>query len=296
VRRVQIIANPIAGGGRARRRAPELAAALERLGIAADLFFTAAPGEARERAAAIGAVDCDAVVAVGGDGTLNEVLNGLRDPTLPLTVLPLGTANVLATELGIPRRPEALARVVARGRTIGAAIGLAGARRFLLFTGAGLDGAMVEQLEKVRKGRLGKARWIKPVLQVAVRWPRHELAVETDSGRRIEGASEVLVTRVRCYGGVMSMPGGMRIDDGALHVLCFRQRTRTAYVMAALRAWLGRLRPGRDVEVLSARALRIDSTAAEPSPYQVDGDLGGQTPVEVALAAETARILAPAAP
>lgn len=288
-RRVQIIANPIAGGGRARRLAPELADELRRRGIDAELFLTAGAGQARDRAAQIEPAECSAVVSVGGDGTLNEVLNGLADPGVPLTMLAMGTANVLACELGLPRRPAELAAVVEAGRTVPAAIGLANGRRFLLFTGVGLDGAMVEALERRRRGTLGKIGWLRPVLQMVARWPRHELAVETDTGETFEGASQVLVTHVHNYGGVMSMPGDMQIGDADLHVLCFRQRTRTAYFLAALRAWRGRLRAGVDVEILRARSLHI---RGEPGPpFQVDGDYGGRGDVEIALDPVRANIL-----
>jgi diacylglycerol kinase family enzyme len=255
------------------------------------LRFTAGAGDAGRLAAEIEPGRCAAVVSAGGDGTLNEVLNGLADPSAPLAMLPLGTANVLACELRLPRRPGAIAEMIAAGRTVSAAIGVAAGRRFLLFVGAGLDGAMVERVEQVRRGPLGKHRWLLPVLQVVWRLPRHVLAVETAEGERRGDLSEVLATRVRNYGGVMRMPGGMRIDDGLLHVICFRQRTRWAFFRAALRAALGRLRPGRDVEILETRALRIH--CADPVPYQVDGDLGGRAPVDVRLDPVSARLLVP---
>src|SRR5688572_7935020 len=129
-RRFLLIANPISGGGAGRVRAPLLAAALQARGCAADVHLTAAPGDACARARAAAGEPFDALVALGGDGTVNEVLNGMTDPTRPLGVLPIGTANVLACELGLPRKVDAAADVLAAGRCRELAIGRCGERRF----------------------------------------------------------------------------------------------------------------------------------------------------------------------
>ncbi len=297
MREVLIIANPIAGGGRASKGAPELRDALAARGLRADLRFTADAGDVVRFAHDADPRRFAAVVSVGGDGTLNTVLDNLPDPTVPLAMMPYGTANVLAHELRLPRAPADLALAIDAGRTIGAAIGLAqplrpeGARprRFLLFAGAGLDGAMVEELERVRRGTLGKLRWVKPVLTIVRHLPRHRLRIETDTGEVRDDLSEALVTRVRSYGGVFAMPGPIDIEDRVFHVLCFRQRTRWQWLRAAFRAWLGRLRLGTDVEHLTARTVRIDAAAS--TPYHLDGDFGGRTPLRLELDPRQARLV-----
>lgn len=293
-RRALILANPIAGGGRARKRAPALRDALRANGIEAELRFTERAGDARALAGAATPDAWDVVVSVGGDGTLNEVLNGLPDPTLPIAQLPLGTANVLACELGLPRRPDRVAAAIAGGAVRSMAIGTANGRRFLLFAGAGLDAAMVERVEQVRKGRLGKWRWVAPVLHVVRHLPRHAITVETDAGERRTDLTQALVTRVRSYGGVFRMPAEIDPGDGLLHVVCFRQRTRWQWLRTAFAAWVTGLRAGRHCELLRARAVRIEGPDA-PVPYHVDGDFGGRSPLEVALLPAAARVVVPPA-
>lgn len=289
-RRVQIIANPIAGGGQGAKLAPELARQLEARGLHADLHLTSAAGDARARARELDPDAWFAVAAVGGDGTINEVANGLRDPSLRLAILPLGTANVLACELALCPDPVRAAEIVDEGHTIDAAVGLVdGDRRFLLFAGYGIDGAMVHRLEQIRSGTLGKLGWTQPVAHIIRRWPVFDLRVETGDGRIVEGLSQVLVTRVRNYGGWFEMPDSIDIRDGKLHVVCFRQRSRLAFARAAFRAWRGALRPGHDVELLETDAVRVTSPA--PVPCQVDGDAHGTTPHEITLEASAARIL-----
>lgn len=286
--RVLLIANPISGGGRGRALAPELARELTARGVRAEVFLTTAAGDATQRAKAAGGEPWDALVALGGDGTVNEVLNGMTDPTRPLGVLPVGTANVLALELGLPRAPAAAAEVIAAGRVQPLAVGACDGRRFLLFVGAGLDGAIVRRLAEVRTGTLGKHKWLGPLLHTARRWPRYDLTVTCDDHPPITGVSTVLVTRVRTYGGIMKLPDADR-DSGELHVLAFHMRSRLSWLCRGLLAVVGRLRPGKHLTIVRARAVRVDGVA----PIQVDGDYGGESPLRITLMSATARVYAP---
>jgi diacylglycerol kinase family enzyme len=275
---VLVLANPIAGGGRARRAAPALVEALGARGFGGELHFTVRGGDVR---ALLATQPWTAVAVVGGDGTINAVLNALPDPAPPLAVLPLGTANVLAGELRLPRRVEQVSELIAAGHTRPLAVGRAAGRRFLLFAGFGLDGRVVHRLEQVRKGTLGKHKWLGPVLHTAWHFHVDRLAVETEDGVERQGLTEVLVTCVRNYGGVFTLPLGESPRDDVLHVLCFRQRTRRAWFRTACVAACGRLRDGRDLEVLRTRSVRV--TADPAAPCQVDGDASGCTPQLVEL-------------
>lgn len=289
--RIQIIANPIAGGGRGEQGASLIVAELHQRGIDTELLLTQARGDAEEQAASLDPAKWDGVLVVGGDGSLNEVLNGLQDPSMPIAQLPMGTANVLACELRLPRQPAQVAKMIAGQRLRRSAIGLANGRRFLLFFGAGIDASIVHRLEASRRGPLGKLRWTGPILHTAWHWPRPKLQVEFEDGRVIADCSQVLVTKVRNYGGIMRMPAGIEMDTGPFHVLCLQQQSRIAYGAIALRALLGRLRPDKDLSCHRARALRICSDA--PSPCQVDGDGGGFTPQEIRMESATAQLFVP---
>ena len=291
-RRALILANPIAGGGRARAKAPALRDALAARGFEVTLRFTEGKGDARAFAAESASPQhCDVVVAVGRDGTLNQVLNGMPDPSLPLAQLPMGTANVLACELHLPKSPERLAALIVAGRTRPLAVGVAGDRRFLLFAGVGLDGAMVERLEQVRRGTLGKWKWVAPVLHVVRRLPAHDIRLTTEAGEQRSGVSELLITQVHQYGGVFRMPREVCSRPGSFAAVCFRQRTRRAWLIAAFRAFTFGLRPGRDCEILWLREARIE--ASGPTPYQLDGDLGGHSPLTVTTLDRAAQIVVP---
>ncbi len=289
-RRLLVLANPISGGGRSKVLVPQLCAELQRRGITAEPYFTTSAGDATRRAHAAGAEAWDGLVACGGDGTVNEVLNGMPDPTRPLGVLPVGTANVLALELQLPRTPAAVADLLASGAQRRLAIGLCGERRFLLFCGAGVDGAVVQRVSEVRTGTLGKLKWLGPILHTVRRWPQFTLRATFADGSSLDGLSSVLVTRVRNYGGVVHLPREVAVDSGLLHVLCFRSRSRAAWLWHGARGLVRRLRAGRSLEVRATTAVRIEGRA----PFQIDGEFGGTTPIELRLHEQQATLFAPA--
>ncbi len=289
-RRVLLIANPISGGGRGRAGAPALAAALRARGVEAEVHRTNAAGDAERRAATAAGEAWDALVALGGDGTVNEVLNGMADLDVPLGVLPVGTANVLALELGLPRDVDAAAAVIAQGRAHPLAVGISGGRRFLLFVGVGVDGAIVKRMSEVRTGTLSKLKWLGPLLHVVRRWPQPRLRVSCDGGAPLDDVHTVLVTRVRNYGGILYLPDAHR-DSGELHVLAFHMRSRLRWLYHGLRATLGLLRAGRHLTILRAREVRIEGAA----PCQLDGDYAGESPLQISLEAAAVRVLAPEA-
>ena len=288
-KRALILANPIAGGGRSKVLAPQLGAALRARGWDAEVYFTKCAGDAGARAAATASESWDALIAVGGDGTLNEVLNGMPDPTRPLGVLPVGTANVLACEYRIPRDPEKLAVVIAGGTTKEHPIGVVNGRRFLLFCGAGPDGAIVEDVSQRRTGTLGKLKWLPSILRIVIRWPQHHLRATFADGERLDDLSAVLVTRVREYGGVARLPKGIDPAAPCLYALCFTARSRFAWAWLGLRAALGLLAPGKGLVMRRTTSMRIEPAA----PLQVDGDFGGRAEAHIELLDRTARLFAP---
>lgn len=297
-RRVSILANPIAGGGKGAALAPELARALEAQGCTASVQLTTHGGHARELAADLDKSRTDVLVAVGGDGTVNEVVCGMRDFEVEFAQLPLGTANVLACELDLPRDPAGCAAMIAAGHSIRSTLGEIAAprRRFVLFAGLGLDAHIVHRLAATRTGTLGKHKWAGPIAHTIRHWPSDRLAVETAEGRRWDGLSQVLVTRVRNYGGWFEMPGAIDIEDGQLHVLGFRQRSRWAYIRANWRAFRKKLRVGRDVEHAVTRELRV-WPADRAVPVQVDGDPAGtcapDLPLRIHCTDQPLRLLTP---
>lgn len=289
-RRVLVLSNPVAGRGASREQTARFVTALEARGVSVECFFTAAAGDARAHARGRAhAVDCIAVV--GGDGTLNEVLNGVEDPgAIPLAHLPLGTANLLAREIDLPRSPEALADCVEQGHTRRIDLGHVGEHRFLMLASCGLDAMVVEAIQKTRKARLGFRGYVAPILKALGDYREPRLRVRLDDGEELEGAM-VVVSNLRNYGGLFTVAEQAHCDSGHLDVCLFRRVTALRvplYLVAGALARLSRL------DAIAYRtARRVSVECDEPVATEVDGDYFGTTPVAIELTPRAVPIVVP---
>jgi diacylglycerol kinase (ATP) len=289
-RRALVVANPIAGRGQAAKAARELAAGLDRLGVAAEVHLTSARGDGRARVRSMDP-ETDLVVAVGGDGTLREVFGGLVDPEIPVAQLPMGTANVLGLDLGLPRDVDSLLELIQARRTQRIDVADVDGHVSFLVTGVGFDGHVVRELEAHRDGAITKLSYLPAVLRSLRGYRQPELSVELD-GEPLAGTfGLVLVSNIVHYGGVMHLDGQRALDDGRFEVFLFRKATLPALALAALRGVLLSLPGGRSCTMESAARVRV--TSPEPVPYQVDGDFRGTTPVEVTVTGRQHVLLVP---
>jgi len=291
VRRALLVANPISGAGRNKIAAPKLAEELGRLGVAADVQFTKERGHAPKLADEAVAAGFDAVVGIGGDGTLREVAEGLRG-RLPLGIFPTGTANVVARELAIPFHARGAAAVLAAGRVARIDTCRANGRLVLFTVGAGLDGAIVHALEGAgRTKAISYASYLRPVWRTlrSYRAPRLRIATDDAAPR---AASFALVAATRYYAGpwVRFRPGPSLVD-GRVEVYCFDTPTLPSLLAAGLRGILRAL-PGGRVARASATRVRIESD--EPVLVQADGDPFGTTPVDLEVQPRSLPVIVPA--
>jgi YegS/Rv2252/BmrU family lipid kinase len=301
-----IIANPFSGGGRAGRLARRVAERLRRGGRPVEVHETRFAGDARRSAASargFAAIGCG-----GGDGTVNEVINGLPESGAPpLFMIPGGTANVLAKELGLPRRAGALARLVEEGRAVSWDLGRerGSGRRFVLFAGAGYDAHVVHVFHAARRRPAGigpgafsnMVRYVIWGLKSMVGYPIPSIAVWLDGVPLTREAAWVHVANAASYGGPLVFTPRARPDDGRFEVLvqhARRPRDILRLFWAALLARLfGRMPRLRDVTFHPARRVRLESADGRPVPVEVDGDPGGFLPAEFEILPGAVRILAP---
>ncbi|MCZ6598180.1 MAG: diacylglycerol kinase family lipid kinase [Planctomycetota bacterium] len=288
-RRALVIANPISGRGQGAKAAQELEEGLNRLGVPTELFRTGKRGDAFTRLRTM-EPGIDLVVAAGGDGTVREVFEGLVDPEVPVGILPFGTANVLATELGLPRDVHHALEIIAAHRVSPIDVATVNGRMSFLVTGIGIDGMAVRQVEEKRTGPITKWSYVEAVLRTLRGYEPPRITVELDS-ERLEGEyGLVLVSNTIGYGGLLNLSEDTRRDDGLFEVYLFPTGRIGELLGAFVRGLVSSL-PGGAVEMRRARTVRIDSE--KPVPYQVDGDFGGETPVEIEVGRTQYRILVP---
>ncbi len=240
--------------------------------------------EAAERVGAAATRDvCDAVIAAGGDGTFRAVATGAAGTGLPVGLIPLGTGNVLAHELGLVRRSAALADTLLNGPVIPAHASLVNGAPFFLMVGAGFDGRVVAGLNYRSKRVFGRAAYTAPVLR-ALRHGVEVFDVVLD-GERFE-ASWIIVTRASHYGGQFVVTGDTGVGRAPLIAIIIAARTRRDLISAALALPLGRMvdaskrppfvtiREARHVEIGKRRsvAVEVDGDAATPTPAVINAD------------------------
>ncbi len=289
-RRALVVANPTAGRGQGAKAAQEVAAGLSKLGVAAEVHLTRGRGDARSRVRCL-EPGVDLLVSVGGDGTLREVFDGLLDPEIPVAVLPLGTANVLGLDLGLPRDVDQLLELIGARRRERIDVADVNGHLSFLVTGVGFDGAVVRELEKRRNGPIRRLSYLPAALRALRGYRPPRLRVELDGARESGEFGLVLVSNIVHYGGVMKLsPSGSR-SDGSFDVFLFRDARLPALVSAFLRGLFLSLPGGKGCT--RKRARRVSITSVEPVPYQVDGDWRGVTPVEIAVTGRQHVVLVP---
>jgi diacylglycerol kinase (ATP) len=289
--RIVIIFNP-AAGARRRSRLHMALDLLRGIGLRLEVIETRQRGDAgrlaREAAAGGGTI-----VAAGGDGTIAEVAAGIVGTDAALGVLPLGTANVFALELGIPLSAKNAAMVLAMGRTVpfrpGTMRGSGAAEQiFVQMIGAGLDAAVVHALPPPLKRALGKGAYALQTMREILRHDAPPLRVVAD-GRDIL-AHSVVVTKGRLYAGrfVIAPDANARGDD--FHVVALQQPRRSDAIRHAAALPLGLLPRLPEVQLLRASVISI---AGADGPLQADGDAAGLLPAQVAPASELIRVVVP---
>ena len=238
---------------------------------------TTGRGDAERWAAAADPGRFDALVVAGGDGTVNEAISGLEGSRLPLAVLPLGTANVLAAELGLGADPDAIARTIAEGGARPVTVGIANGRRFMLMAGAGFDAQVVATVDLRIKRWLGKVAYGLAILRQlgAYRFPSYRVTLD---GVPHEAAS-VLVANARFYGGRFIAAPAADLQSPDFQVGLFERSGRVAAIGYALALALGFLPRLRSYRILQARRVEIEGPAGEP--VQADGDIIARLPVRI---------------
>jgi YegS/Rv2252/BmrU family lipid kinase len=268
VRRLLIIFNPTAGWRRRRRLAAVLRL-LRARGCALTMRPNPGPGDATRLAAEAVPERYDVVVAAGGDGTINEIINGLPEDAPALALIPLGTANVLAAERGLRGDPESIALTVASGQPGPVTLGAVNGRRFALMAGVGFDAHVVQTVDLRLKRWLGRAAYGVAIVRQLLVFGFPHYRVETDQGAW--QAASVLVANARFYGGRFVCAPAASLTSPTLQVCLFERRGRLAAVGYALAMFAGFLPKLASYRTLPARRVEISGPLGDP--IQVDGDI-----------------------
>ena len=317
MRRVALIYNPASGQQSSRRASyiDNVKAVLHKAGIEADSLETHAPGSAKALAVAAVRQGHDAVLACGGDGTVHEVLQGLVGTDVALGVVPLGTANALAQNLGLGRNPVKAVQALLSAEPVQIPVGriffqesngLEGWRYFTVAAGIGADALLMSSMDPELKRRYGYALYI---VEAAKIWATNPFPLfdarfsgtgtGTGNGNgngaaRVEQVSQLLAVRIRSFGGALGvLAPGATLHKNNLSVVAFKTQSRIAYMRFLLATIFGRQTFSRTIELIDADSVECRPLNGSKSSVfvEADGEVLGALPARIELAREKLTVL-----
>ncbi|WP_379878394.1 diacylglycerol/lipid kinase family protein [Lacibacterium aquatile] len=282
-----VILNPTAGSAKGERLAKALAVLAEG-DCRVEIRPTGARGDAETFARqAAGLGEFRAVIAAGGDGTINEVVNGLAGSSMPLGLLPMGTANVLASELGIAD-PQAAAKAIVNGKTRTIHLGRCGGRYFTMMAGVGFDARVVAGIRTAEKRRLGKLAYVLQSGRELFARPSPRLEVMLDGTAEI--ASSVIIANGHYYAGRYVVAPEASLNRPELIACRFTRGDKFGILRAAAFLGMGIMPHLPDLSRKPVSRIELNEPAGEP--VQADGDIVAHIPCVIEAGVATVTVLA----
>ncbi len=296
------LVNPASANGSTGRRWPELARRAAAAGLEGDTLFSERPGHLAElaREAALGGAEL--LVVVGGDGSVNEVANGLvgvgRQPEV--AVVPRGTGWDFSRTFGIPRKIDDAVKVALEGDVRTIDLGRASYRAwdgsdatavFANVASAGMSGAIAKRANETTKALGGKASYLWAIFAVFSGWQASEIEVAVDGERRAGRMFDVVVANGRFFGGGLEICPDAKPDDALFDVLTIGDVTKRDLVLTVPKMYRGTHLPHPKAELL--RGADVTVTSDTPLPIELDGEQPGTTPVTFEVVAEAFRVRVP---
>jgi diacylglycerol kinase (ATP) len=281
-----IILNPAADSERAQRRQAHVQSLARDCLVCATTYT----GEAEAMARRGAAEGFEKIVAAGGDGTINEVVNGLAGTGTMLGLLPIGTMNVFATELGLPVHDLELCWDIVKGDNSRAVdLPKANQKFFVQLAGVGLDAQVVKETSAQLKRSFGPLSYVISAVQIAARKPP-KLFIQSEDASIDEG-SFVLVGNGRLYGGPFPFFKRAALDDGLLDVIVFKRLGYLEIIKYLQDVVFSSNIRVPEIEYFQTVRLRVESD--QTVPVELDGELVGNCPVEFSLQENSLRVLVP---
>jgi diacylglycerol kinase (ATP) len=298
------LVNPASGNGATGKRWPELAHRAEMLGLTGDALFSERPGHLIELARQAADDGADLLVAVGGDGTLNETVNGMLSASrVPeLATIPLGTGMDFVRTHGIPNEFDDAVRtaVTGTGKVIDAGRvtyrawdGTEQVRFYANVGSVGMSGAVAQRANGMSKALGGKVTFFVALTQVFLRWKNTEVTVELADGETHTGRMhDVIVANGQWHGGAMWLAPEASAEDGLFDVVLIGDVTKLDFITTAPKLYRGKHLSHPKVDLLRSSRVHVD--AAEHLPIELDGEQVGTTPVTFEIVPGALRVRVPA--
>ena len=288
------LVNPASANGATGKRWPKLRARAAELGLRGETLISERPGQLTELARAA-AADHDLLVVVGGDGTLNEVVNGVAGTTVELAILPAGTGQDFGRTYGIPTRFDDAVRLALAGAAttidLGRATFAGGERYFANVGSVGMSGAVAKRANSMTKALGGRTTFYYALVREFVAWQNSEVTVTFDTGERSGPMHDVIVANGQWHGGGMRLAPEARFDDGLFDVVLIGDISKLDFVTTSPKLYKGGHVGHPRVEVVRSATVAID--AARPLPVELEGEPVGTTPARFEIVPRALRVRVP---
>ncbi len=286
----KIVINPVAGRGTSLKALPEVKKYLDSEGVNYEVVRTEYPGHATELAEELEAPGVR-VIAMGGDGTVREVINGIQSPDTPIGIIPAGMGNDFARSLGISTNVSRASRFLLDPATKKVDLGVEQGKFFNAME-AGFPAHVVEKIGQFKKGPL-KGPWIYllGVLRSLVELDSYEFQLELDGDSRRQEANAIFVMNSGYTAGGLNLVPQAELDDGLLDIAIISEASRVELLLALRQVYRGNHVDHPRIEFLQAKSVRIESSSRLTKVF--DGELEGTTPAELEIAPKSRTIIVP---
>lgn len=311
MQRVALIENPVSGRHSARRpqEIRDALAVLRAAGVTAEVFEAQARGDAGNFAHRAVMEGFDTVLACGGDGTVHEILQNLVGSGVALGVIPFGTANALAADLGLIASPAEVVRLLLSATPTRVPVGRIyyrdvsnqqASRYFVVAAGVGADALLMSRMDARLKRRLGYVLYVSEAFRI---WATHSFPLfnavfkKDANNSREMWVSQLLAVRVRSFGGALQeLAPGATVRNGTLQVLAFKTQNRFRFLKFFLAVLLRKHTFNGAIELIDANSVecRLGNTPQEEIFVEADGEVLGELPVRMEIVHDALTLLVPA--
>ncbi len=264
---------------------------LKKEGLIVRPYFTKSSGDATKIAKDLAKGKERLIIVAGGDGTINEVANGVVGTETCLGIIPLGTANAFAIELGIPLSIEEASRVIREGRTRTVDVGKAGQRFFVMAAGMSFDARVIQRMTPGFKRFFGSFAYILKGVLESLSYSFPTLKVEVEDIPLSHAGYLVIVANARFYGGYFKAAPRALLDDGLLDVLVMKRKRLWNLLTYLVNMRYGNITQLPDVEYFQCRRVKVST--ASPVQVHVDAEIAGMTPCEFECIPASLRMIVP---
>lgn len=296
----RMIINPRSGKGNHSLEIEQARRYFKKHSMRLEVLYTQYPGHARELARQAALEGIDVVIGAGGDGTINEIVNGLSGSSTALAIMPWGTGNVFAREMNIPLHTKKACKVIRKGRVCHLDLGQAGQKAFLLMCSAGFDAYSVKKVENFQLKRLfGKLSYVFAGLQAFIRYRHPDIHIRLEDGTEDSG-SFVLVSNTSRYGVYFTPSPHANPMDGELDVFLFKEkggwsilRLFYRFLLTAFRRHGRGERPRFFTREATYRTRQVHIWSEQETPSQIDGDIHESLPLDIQVVPQALRVILP---